>query len=82
LNEKLPRESNHSRNGGPGGKRYSLLDCFSGKDIGKTVTVTLVNGRTESGILRDVGMFDIKLELPIRRELIVFKHSIITVSVL
>jgi hypothetical protein len=27
-------------------------------------------------------MFDIKLEVPIRRELIGFKHSIITVSVL
>lgn len=82
MSDKTPRETGQSRNDGPTGNRYSVLDCFSKKDIGRTITVTLANGRSESGIPRDVGMFDIKLELPTKRELIVFKHAILTVSVM
>ena len=82
MTDKTQRETGQSRNEGATGNRYSVLDCFSKKDIGRTITVTLANGRSESGIPRDVGMFDIKLELPTKRELIVFKHAILTVSVM
>jgi sRNA-binding regulator protein Hfq len=78
----MPVSNNRFGNDRSNEKRYSVPDCFSRKYIGELITVTLVNGRTESGILRDVGMFDIKLELQTKRELIVFKHSIITVSVM
>ncbi len=66
----------------PSQNRYSVLDCLSKKDVGKSVTMTLINGRTESGILKDIGMFDIKLELPNRKELILFKHALVSVSIL
>ncbi len=82
MSDKTPAGSGPSRNNGQGGNRYSVLDCFSQRDIGRAVTISLVNGRIESGILREVGMFDIKLELPTRKDLIVFKHGILTVSVM
>jgi sRNA-binding regulator protein Hfq len=66
----------------PSQNRYSVLDCFSKKDVGKSVTMTLINGRVESGILKDIGMFDIKLELSNKKELILFKHALVSVSIL
>lgn len=62
--------------------RYSVLDCLSRKDVGRTVAISLSNGRIESGKLMNIGMFDIQLELPNKKGLIVMKHSIVTVSIL
>ncbi|MCL5782929.1 MAG: hypothetical protein M1476_03355 [Candidatus Thermoplasmatota archaeon] len=64
----------------PSMNRYTVLDCMSKKDTGKSITITLINGRTEAGILKEIGMFDIKIELPNKRDLIIFKHALITVS--
>ena len=57
------------------------IDNFGRAQIGKSVTVTLRSGRIESGILRGFGQYDIALELPNRKVLIVMKHAIDTVSV-
>ena len=57
------------------------IDNFGRAQIGKSVTVTLRSGRIESGILRGFGQYDISLELPNRKVLIVMKHAIDTVSV-
>ena len=57
------------------------IDNFGRAQIVKSVTVTLRSGRIESGILRGFGQYDIALELPNRKVLIVMKHAIDTVSV-
>jgi sRNA-binding regulator protein Hfq len=67
-------------------KRYETgqetIDNFGKQQIGKSVIITMRNGRSESGILRGYGQYDIALELPTKRILIVMKHAIDTVSVL
>ncbi len=49
---------------------------------GKSVTVSMVNGRIESGKLKVMGQFSLSLEGGNGRMLIINKSSIITVSVL
>lgn len=63
-------------------RRYSVLDCFGKADIGKNIVITMGNGRSESGELLAVGMFDIKIRMPNARELIVMKHALVTVTVM
>jgi sRNA-binding regulator protein Hfq len=58
------------------------LDNFGKQQIGKSVIITMRNGRSESGILRGYGQYDIALELTTKRILIVMKHAIDTVSIL
>ncbi len=73
---------------GPGGhgkqqakeSRYSVLDLLSARDVGRSVTVTLINGRSESGKLEDVAQFEIGIKLVNNRSLIILKHAIVTVS--
>jgi len=60
----------------------STIDNFGKQQIGKSVIITMRNGRSESGILRGYGQYDIALELPTKRILIVMKHAIDTVSIL
>jgi len=49
---------------------------------GKSVTVTLINGRIESGIIKVMGQFSLSLEMSNHKILIVNKSAIISVSVL
>ena len=79
-NDSNPRNERKERD--PSQNRYSVLDCLSRKDIGRTATLTLSNGRTESGILKEIGMFDLKIELANKKDLILFKHALVSVSVL
>lgn|GEM_PF-7115080 len=58
------------------------IDNFGRQHIGKSVTVSLRNGRIETGILRGYGQYDIALELSNKKMLIVMKHAIDTVSVM
>lgn len=62
--------------------RYSVQDCLNSDQVGRSVALTMLNGRTETGKLVKVGQYDIEIEMPNRRSLIVFKHSIVTVSLL
>ena len=68
------------------GKRYETgsetIDNFGRQQIGKSVTITMRGGRIESGTLRGYGQYDIALELPNKKILIVMKHAIDAVVVL
>lgn len=68
------------------GKRYETgsetVDNFGRAQIGKSVTITMRVGRLESGTLRGYGQYDIALDLPNRKMLIVMKHAIDTVVIL
>ena len=83
-NESYPHNKDNKREErpqrDPSMNRYSILDCMSKQDIGKSITVTLIDNRIVAGILKEVGMFDLKIEIPNKREMIIFKHALITVS--
>ncbi len=67
-------------------KRYDTgletIDNFGKQHVGKSIVVVLRSGRTESGILKGFGMYDIALELTNKRIIIVMKHAIDTVSII
>ena len=65
-----------------GPRNYSNPEPLNTSHIGKSVTVTLVNGRIESGKLKALGAYMLSLEGSNGKELIINKGSIITVSVL
>ena len=65
-----------------GPRNYSNPEPLNTSHIGKSVIVTLVNGRIESGKLKALGAYMLSLEGPNGKELIINKGSIITVSVL
>lgn len=73
----LPKkyESKEARN-------YNTPEPLNTSHIGKSVTITLVNGRIESGKLKALGAYMLSLEGVNGRELIINKGSIITVSVI
>jgi sRNA-binding regulator protein Hfq len=58
------------------------LDVFSSHLIGKSLTITLINGRIESGILTQFGQYDIEIKAANGKSLIVMKSSIILVTVM
>ncbi len=49
---------------------------------GRAVTVSLLNGRIESGKVKVMGQYSMLLELPNKREMIINKSGILIVSVL
>ena len=63
-------------------RNYSNPDPLNCGLEGKSVTVTLVNGRIESGKLVKAGQYFIELIGSNGRTLIVAKSAIVTVSVL
>lgn len=67
----------------PSGKpeRYSK-DSLTKDLIGKSLVISILGGRNESGILRECGMYDILIEMPNKRNLIILKSAILTVSVM
>jgi hypothetical protein len=68
---------------GPEGTRnYSSPEPLNTSHIGKSVTVTMINNRVESGRLTALGAYMISMELSNKKELIINKGSIITVSIL
>jgi hypothetical protein len=67
----------------PSGKplRYSH-DSLTKDLIGKSVVISILGGRNESGILKECGMYDILLEMSNKRTLIILKSAILTVVVM
>ena len=63
-------------------RNYGNLEPLNTSHIGKSVTITLVNGRIESGILKALGAYMLSIKGPNGKELIINKGSIVTVSVL
>ena len=70
------------RNVDTGPRNYGNPEPLNTSHVGKSVTITLVNGRTESGKLKALGAYMLSLEGSNGRELIVNKGSIVTVSIL
>jgi hypothetical protein len=50
--------------------------------IGKSVVISILGGRNESGILKECGMYDILIEMSNKRTLIILKSAILTVAVM
>ena len=63
-------------------RNYSNPEPLNTSHLGKSVTITLVNGRIEAGKLKALGAYMLSIEDRNGRELIVNKGSIVTVSVL
>lgn len=61
-------------------KRYSVPDLMTASDIGKGCTVTMTNGRSESGKLNRISQFEIELRMSNGKDLIIMKHALVTVS--
>ena len=62
-------------------RNYSNPDPLNCGLEGKSITVTLIDGRIEAGIVKSMGQYSIALEAANKRMLIVNKAAIITVSV-
>ena len=65
-----------------GPRNYGNPEPLNTSHIGKSVTITLVNGRIESGKLKALGAYMLSIDGSNGRELIVNKGAIITVSVM
>ena len=65
-----------------GPRNYGNPEPLNTSHVGKSVTITLVNGRTESGKLKALGAYMLSIEGSNGKELIVNKGAIITVSVM
>ena len=63
-------------------RNYANPEPLNTSHIGKSVTITLVNGRIESGKLKALGAYMLSIEGSNGKELIINKGSIVTVSVL
>jgi hypothetical protein len=73
-----PRKSQESE----GPRNYANPEPLNTSHIGKTVVVTMVNGRSETGRLLSLGAYMLSIELSTKKELIINKGAIITVSVM
>ncbi|QRF76204.1 hypothetical protein Thermo_01721 [Thermoplasmatales archaeon] len=63
-------------------RNFSVPDGINTGLEGKIVTISLINGRIESGKLQRAGQFFLELQGSNNRPLIVAKSAIITVSVM
>jgi hypothetical protein len=63
-------------------KNYTNPEPLNVSHVGKSITVTLINNRTEAGILRKLGQYTMEIELPSKRSMIINKSAIITVVIL
>ena len=62
-------------------RNYSNPEPLNTSHIGKSVTITLINGRIEAGVLKSLGAYMLSIVMANGRELIIQKGAIITVSV-
>lgn len=78
------RDGNHGNHGMENAepRNYANPEPLNVSHIGRSVTVTLVNGRIESGKLKAMGAYMISIIGTNGKELIVNKGAIITVSLL
>ena len=74
------REGGKKETEGP--RNYGNPEPLNTSHIGKSVTITLVNGRIESGKLKALGAYMLSIDGSNGKELIINKGSIVTVSVL
>ena len=77
--EDKPREAHKA---GQGPRNYGNPEPLNTSHIGKSVIITLSNGRIESGKLKALGQYMLSIECSNGKELIINKGSIVTVSIL
>ena len=65
-----------------GPRNYDNPEPLNTSHKGKAVVIALVNGRSESGILKALGQYTLELELQNKKTLIINKSAILTVSIL
>ena len=65
-----------------GPRNYANLEPLNTSYIGRSVTITLSNGRIESGKLKVLGAYMLSIEGSNGKELIINKGAIVTVSIL
>ena len=83
LNVRDSSENKHiERFESKGPRNFENPEPLNVSHIGKSLTITLVNGRTESGVLKSMGAYMISIDLPNKKELIINKGAIITVTVM
>ena len=63
-------------------RNYRNPDPLNCSVEGKAVTVTLMNGRTESGTCRHMGAYFMEIKLPNGHSMIIAKSALVTVSIL
>lgn len=78
----ITAEKKETRKEPEGPMNYRNPEPLNTSHIGKSVTITLVNGRIESGKLKALGAYMLSIEFPGGKELIINKGSIVTVSIL
>ncbi len=69
-------------NAGTEPRNYRNPDPLNCSLEGKVLTVTMVNGRTESGTCLTVGQYFIELKMATGRSLIIQKGAIVTITVM
>jgi sRNA-binding regulator protein Hfq len=62
-------------------RNYNNPEPLNVSLLGKSVTISLINNRVESGILRALGQYTLSIGIQGNRTLIVNKSAIITVVV-
>ena len=63
-------------------RNYRNPDPLNCSIEGKSMTVTLVNGRTESGTCMHMGAYFMEIKLPNGHAMIIAKSALVTVSIL
>jgi hypothetical protein len=63
-------------------RNYRNPDPLNCSVEGKAMTVTLVNGRTESGTCMHMGAYFMEMKLPNGHAMIIAKSALVTVSIL
>jgi len=63
-------------------RNYTNPDPVNVSLEGKSVTISLVNGRIETGKMKVVGQYFLQMAMPNGKDLIVAKSAIVTVSVM
>ena len=78
--EEIPQRDQSKEDSGP--RNYRNPDPLNCSVEGKAVTVTLMNGRTESGTCRHMGAYFMEIKLPTGHAMIIAKSALVTVSIL
>jgi len=75
-------EGKDSKKGIEGPRNYNQPEPLNTSHVGKSVTVTLSNGRIEAGTLKAMGAYWLSIQGPNGKELILNKGQILVVAVL
>jgi small nuclear ribonucleoprotein (snRNP)-like protein len=78
----IKSERKEVKKGMDGPRNYENPEPLNTSHIGKSVTITLVNGRIEAGKLKALGAYMLSIDGSNGKELIINKGQIMVVSIL